>query len=29
MDEALVALVAAHQQRRNGTRGRIEGGAAG
>lgn len=29
MDEALVALVAAHQQYRNGIQGRIEGGAAG
>lgn len=29
MDEALIALVAAHQQRHNGTRGRIEGGTAG
>jgi excisionase family DNA binding protein len=29
MDEALVALVAAHQQLRNGIQGRIEGGAAG
>lgn len=29
MDEALVALVAAHQQLRNGIQGRIEGGTAG
>jgi len=29
MDEALVALVAAHQQYRNGIQGRIEGGTAG